>query len=438
MSVDELIRPLSDVDVGFVPASFDQPGFDPEAFALMRGVERDASLLHVDQLIRGLTVLRAEMIHVVATSATFTDDAHHTPKAWVEAVLNASPATAANLVRSAALLAEVPMLANAVRAGSVGLDQVDELRRLHANQRCRQELQTHGYRLVGHAKSLTFANFRKVLIRWKAHVDPDGTHRDHEVSREKRHVRSGVTGHEGVIHAEGDAASIEEMVEILRAHADSEFSKDCEERAARYGEDAAQYPLRRTHGQRMFDAFQEIFRKAAGTPVAGVSEPTVNIFTTEAELAAAIAEYFGQPVRSPQRSGGVRFSETESGSPVDPAEMVVAALLGKIRRVVVTEDGRYVSAGRPQRLFTGKLREMILLLDGHMCNRHGCHVRGASVQVDHLQSWDCHGCTTASNGGPMCPLHNRDKHRLGFTVTHDQHGWHHFRPDGTEIAPRGT
>jgi len=423
MSSGERVRPVVDIDT--------------DEFASLRGAERDAVLLGVHKLIRQLTAVQASLIHTVASSRSFTDDAHHSARAWVESVLNTSSSTASRLVRSAALLDDVPALANAVRVGSVGLDQIDELAKLQSNVLCRDELRAHGYRLVGPAKNLIWGDFRKVLARWKAYVDPDGSHRDHEQSRERRHVRFGTDGHDGVIHAEADAASIEELIDIVKAHIESELLKDCEERRLRYGADAENHPLRRTHQQRAFDAYQQIFRKAAATPVEGVVAPTVNIFTTEADLAAAIREFFGQPAGL-VKSGRQRLCETEQGAPVDPADMVIAALLGKIRRVVVTNDGRYVSAGSRQRLFTGKLREMILLLGAHRCNRPGCSIRGPNVQIDHIESWICNGCTTAVNGGPMCPLHNRDKHRLGFTVTHDQHGWHHYRPDGTEIAPRGS
>ncbi|MEO6123750.1 MAG: DUF222 domain-containing protein [Ilumatobacteraceae bacterium] len=469
MSVDELIRPSKPDAAPLDPPGSWAPVFDMGAFALLRGGERDAELLGVAKLIRELTVVQAEMIQSVAVSGAFSDDAHCSAKSWVEAVLNSSPTTAANIVKTAELLADVPQLASALRAGSVGCDQVDELRKLYGNDRCRAELRARGYRLVGPAKQLTFSDFHQVLDRWKAHVDPDGNHRDHEASRQRRHVRFGTVGHEGVIHAEGDAASTEEMIDILKAHVESEFLKDCEERRLRHGVDAEIHPLRRTHGQRCYDALQEIFRKAAGTGVAGVSDPTVNIFTTEAVFAAAVRDYFGQGCTASdpwaaasdsetsdgsesgadsgagarfeaewQPFGEEGFCETEHGAHVDRAEMVIAALLGKVRSVVVTEDGRYLHAGSRRRLFTGKIREMILLLGRHHCSRHGCGNSGPSIQVDHVESHACGGCTTALNGGPLCPLHNRDKYDLGFTVNHDRYGWHHHRPDGTEIAPRGT
>ena len=423
----------------------DTAGFDLDAFASLGGAEGDRGLVGVEAMIRRLQVCRAEMIQVVASSGSFVDDGHRSAHAWVAAVLNTSPASASRLVRTAHVLAEVPALADAHRAGTVGSDQVDEFRRLHANPACRAELESSGHRLVVPAERLTFSDFRHVVARWRAHVDPDGSHRDHARSRTRRHVRFGTAGHEGIIHAEGDAASVDEMVDILKAHVESELLQDCEERRIRHGEQADGHPLRRTHGQRCYDALQEIFRKAAGTGVPGVNKPTVNILTTESALIAAIRDYF-----RPETGGAtetdeaeppvpidVGFSETENGSPVHPDDMVVAALLGRIRSVIVADDGRLLHAGSRARLFTGRIRDMILLLGRHRCGRHGCNNSGPSIQVDHAHSFSCGGCTTAGNGGPLCPIHNREKFRLRRTVTHDRYGWHHFRPDGTEITPRG-
>ncbi|MEO6122696.1 MAG: DUF222 domain-containing protein [Ilumatobacteraceae bacterium] len=439
MSIDEMTRKYVDPDLGL--------------FAFLGGAERDAMVLDHDREIRRLTVQRAAMIQIVATSGSFTDDAHHTPRAWIQAVLNVSTTTANELVRTVTLLHHIPDLAAATASGRIGPDQLREIARLVVRPVLREQLAEHGTALIEPAARLEYDQFTIVLNRWKAHADPDGTHHDHHASRERRHVRTGVTGHTGIIHAEGDAASTDEMTDILRAHTESEFLKDCHERRTRFGDDADQHPLRRTHGQRCFDALQEIFRKAAHTPLPGISEPTVNIFTTETDFAEAARHYFAQqtpgtsaPTSTPAPSGPPgwtppptgRICENEHGSPVDPADMIVSALLGRVRSVIVTDDGRYLHATSRKRLFTGKLRDMILLLGRHQCSRHGCQRDGPSIQIDHLDSYHCGGCTTALNGGPLCPLHNRNKHDLALTITHDQHGWHHHRPDGTEIAPRGT
>ena len=69
--------------------------------------------------------------------------------------------------------------------------------------------------------------------RWLAGADPDGAHRDHELSRENRKVSLSPVGAGFVLRAEGDAMSGEILGEVLDAHCDAEFQRDLEERAER-------------------------------------------------------------------------------------------------------------------------------------------------------------------------------------------------------------
>ena len=104
MSIDEQVR------------SFD---VDLAAFGLLTGAERDAVLVAHEREIGRLLVGRAAMIRHVAVTESFADDAHHSVRAWVEAVLNTSRTTAGELVRTATVLAEIPGLADAVAVGRV-------------------------------------------------------------------------------------------------------------------------------------------------------------------------------------------------------------------------------------------------------------------------------------------------------------------------------
>ena len=132
--------------------------------------------------------------------------------------------------------------------------------------------------------------------------------------------------------------------------------------------------------------------------------------------------------------------QTASGAPVDPHDLVVAALIGRVRRVVTDKAGRVIDLGRTSRFFTGAAREAVLL-SGDRCCWPGCEHRGEFIQIDHLTPFNGPGGggggeTNPLNGGPMCGTHNRKKHSGRFTVIRDETGWHHYRPDGTEIAPR--
>jgi len=409
---------------------------DLDEFRSLRGRQRDQAYLAVEREIRRLQALQAAMLAEVKRSCSFLDDYHHNPAGWVRAVTNSSKGTALRKVQTAAMLADLPGLAAAVAAGQIGDDQVGLVRRLHSNDRCRDQLPDSEGLLVEHASTLTFHEFRQVCQRWQAHADPDGAHHDHQTSRQNRHVQTTQIGAGHLVHAEGDAFTGEIIASILDAHTEAEYNTDLAERAERYGDSADQHPLARTARQRRYDALVAIFLKAAGTTDPTTRVPLINIFCTETALQDAIRNHFHtiQPAAaSPER---LRLCETAGGAPVDSRDLVVAALIGQIRRVVVDSAGRVIDLGRKSRLFVGAAREAVLLT-GDRCCHPGCELRIPNLQIDHLDAWARAGPTNPFNGGPQCAHHNRAKEHGHFTVTRDHTGWHHHRPDGTEITPRG-
>lgn len=415
---------------------------DLDSFRTLAGAHRDAAFLAVEREIRRLQAVQAAMITEVATSGSFRDDADHSARAWVQAVTNSSRRSATTQVRHALLLADLPGLASACSAGRTGADQVQLLAGLHANDCCRAALPESDRLLTGHAAALSFHDFAQVCQRWRAYADPDGAHRDHETSRRNRHASIRRIGAGGILHAEGDALSLDMMSEILEAHAHSELLSDLADRVERFGDAAGRQPLARSQRQRRFDALQTIFRKAAGTGDAGGGRvPLVDICCTPDVLADAIRSFCGLELppewspNGPPRSDRMRRCETASGAPVDPYDLALAPIVGHVRRVVVDSAGRVIDLGRRRRLFTGAARDAVLLA-GDCCTHPGCGRRGGFTQVDHVDEWARAGPTSPFNGGIECGSHNRLEHQHGFSVLRDDTGWHHFRPDGTEIAPR--
>lgn len=126
---------------------------------------------------------------------------------------------------------------------------------------------------------------------------------------------------------------------------------------------------------------------------------------------------------------------TVDGRPLDPTEVVVASLIGQVRRVVVGSDGVVVDMSRKARFFTGA-RQLAVRLADRSCVWSGCDVPSSECQCDHIESFNGprQGRTSPDNGAPQCGRHNRMKEQ-GFTVVRDRSGRHHvFRPDGTEIT----
>ncbi|MCU1395046.1 MAG: hypothetical protein JWM34_3474 [Ilumatobacteraceae bacterium] len=410
------------------------PGLD--AFRLMREAERDAAWMLVERESRRLAALTAEMLQEVAVSQSYTDDHHRGPVQWVQAVSNCTRSTARRSVRTAATLALLPTVAAVHAAGEIGPDQVKMLADLYANPRARDHLAESEDLLLGHARTLPAADFGVVCRSWEAHADPDGAHRDHEQSRANRTAGIHFFGNEFELVVRGDALTGEAFSNVLLAHVEAEYQTDVAERLAAYGDDADQHPLARTPAQRAFDAAAAIWMKSAGTRGSTAGDPLIVIHCNQAAFEYAVREYFGTPQPPTDPSERVRYCQTAGGHQVDPKALAAAALIGKVQRLVSDPRGLTINLGRSSRLFRGSARDAVLLA-GDRCCWPGCGLRAGQIQVDHMDPWVAlFGNTDPTNGAPMCGKHNRGKHSSGVTTTCDETGWHHFRADGTEIAPR--
>ena len=418
-------------------------------FSKLGGAQRDDVFMNVEREIRRLHAVRSTMIAAVASNSSFVDDGHHSPTHWLQAVANCARSTAARQVNMAAMLRELPGAALAASQGDIGDDQLRLLLKLFLNQRGRQALAESESEamLVGYAVSLTLRDFARVCERWLAHVDPDGNIRDHELSRQARRVTNAQVGAGHVLTAQGDALSGDIITRILDEQARVELDRDRADLVAAYGDSANQHPLARTARQRRYDALLSIVLKgaAAASSPAGFADPLVNIVTNVETLNAVVQSHFGSlgpPMANPPMTHPPATSErmwlcqTVSGVPLAPADLLVAVLLGQIRRVVVDSVGRVIDLGRRSRLFTGGAREAVLLGGGRCC-WPGCDRVGD--QIDHVAPWArAGGFTVPKNGAPMCGTHNRYKHRAQTTVVREVDGWRHHRSDGSEIAPRST
>ena len=75
---------------------------------------------------------------------------------------------------------------DALHQGTVGVDQVNEIARLHANPRCQDQLADSEQILLDAARQLEYRDFTTVTHRWQTLADPDGAHRDHAVADARR------------------------------------------------------------------------------------------------------------------------------------------------------------------------------------------------------------------------------------------------------------
>jgi hypothetical protein len=394
---------------------------------------------HLQELERIHRRLEHAIVAVVREAdrrSVWAEDGHRGVRGWCMATANWSHADTTHRIRTVTLLDDLTSVAEAMAAGAVGVAQVRELARARANPRCGDELADCADTLLPNAKSMPFDDFRRVVQRWEALADADGAHHDHEQTHAARSASLDQIGNGYSLSARGGAAQGAAMAEILDQFADAEFHADWEEARVRLGDDITPADLARTAAQRRFDALHAIFLAAASAvPGSRVPEPVVDIVVDQATFDAALtAMAEGTPfddVMPPVVDPTTRRCETIHGLPIDPCDAVIAALIGRIRRVVFDSQSCTINLGTSSRLFRGMSR-LAVWLQGTRCLWPGCGLR--HCQIDHSRSWSDHGVTEPANGGPACAHHNRWKTR-GFRTWRDPHGhWHVYRPDGTEIS----
>jgi hypothetical protein len=307
-----------------------------------------------------------------------------------------------------------------------------------ANPRSAEHFPDSAAVLVDHASGLWFNEFEVVMRRWETLADADGAHGNHERANNERHASIHIIGERVYLDACGGVAAGTAMEQIFNKFCDAEFHADWDQGVAHYGEAMTPSLLQRTNRQRCFDALNAVFNAAAGSGVIGVIEPLVNIIVDQVTLEHHLNRAGGLDVE-PLDPATVdeRRCETVAGVQLDPVDMLAAALIGHVRRVVFDPAGVVIDLGRRKRLFTGGARDAVFLAD-RWCIWPGCDLRSGRCQTDHTQPWAHDGPTRPHNGGPECARHNRWKQH-GYQTVRDQQGrWHTYRPDGTELAPLTT
>ncbi len=404
----------------------------------MSPAEAEEFVRDLDRQRRTIEAQIATFVHQVAQTGLFAHDKHRTPKAWGKAACNWSGAEAARFVRAGSMLSTFESAAALAADGELGVAQMHALASLVANPRVKEHLADGEELLVGQAAELDYDDYASLLANWERVADEDGAHRDTERTHRDRRASGTIVGDRFFLDAVCGLAQGLQMKEILDAFATSEWAADWDAGIAVHGDAMAVHLMGRTDPQRRMDALLAIFLKAAG----GKDEATGSGFTINLTVGLPafehhLAKAMGAHPEPLDPNDSHSRCETNDGTPVDPFDMLTAATIGNVRRVVLDSAGVIVDMGRKQRLFNGALRDAVRM-QSKWCTWVGCDRPGKHCEADHLLPWANAGPTDSRNGGPMCGHHNRWK-ATGYTTWRDPNGhWHHYRPDGTEIGWRSA
>ena len=110
----------------------------------------------------------------------YGDDSHHSVKGWLKANVNWSNSQVFRRRRLARLLEAYPTVGVSLREGHIGVAQADELARVYANVRVRDQFDESIELLLVQAEQLEFDQAKLCLKRWESFADADGAHNDRE------------------------------------------------------------------------------------------------------------------------------------------------------------------------------------------------------------------------------------------------------------------
>jgi len=424
----------------------------------------DTEFRRLELEARALDARRLALLSVVDTRQVGRADGHLSTKSYIKGVAHASGPTAAAAVRRARVCRDAPAIGEALAVGRIGLSQVDELARVHANPRVRDLLPDAAAALLEHAEHMSHRDFKQVVDRFLMLTDLEGAWNDRGDSVEGRWASVGVVGDEvSVAAGGGDALVAEQLKATFQRFLQREVDRDLEARRAEHGDQAQAFPLPRSYSQRAFDALVAVFAAANQAADAGLDgklppvvvnvlfdQQTLSQFLARAglvlpdggtfdaaelsddQLADLLGELGGAPADLLDRR-----CETESGQAIHPLLLLRAVLTERIRRVVVNPAGTVIDYGRSARVFTGAARDAALLLQP-CCEHPGCDLGRGARQVDHNVPWAAGGRTDQSNSTTLHGAHNRFKHDAGWRRRRADDGRGYWiRADGTVVLAAG-
>lgn len=408
-----------------------------DEIASLVGSEHDELLLALERIGRMVEAATLGVIDHADRQARFLNDGHRSTAAWTRAVTNCSPGESRRRARAARALRDLPGFREALRAGAVGVDQVNEIARLHANPRCGGQVADSEAILLEAARQLEYADLCVVSQRWLTLADPDGAHRDHASADAGRDFRIREHGVGFTIEAQCGVLQGTAIREMWQRFVDAEFITDWEAARSVHGDAVSVSQLARTAAQRRFDAFFNMLEAGAtNTGEAALADPVVNVIvdldTFEQHLRAELG---GPPPRIDPAGILGRRCETIDGLPVDPRDVVALAMIGRVRRIVLDADDVIVNAGRLTRLYRGPLRQAMQALNPR-CRWLACLLRARISAIDHRHEYAEGGATDAANGEVLCDHHNRFKNQRDYRARRMPNGWWIIhRPDGTPLQP---
>jgi 5-methylcytosine-specific restriction protein A len=154
---------------------------------------------------------------------------------------------------------------------------------------------------------------------------------------------------------------------------------------------------RAQQGHDILAGILDIAARSAEAPTMGGAAPVVMVSVRQSDL---------------DNNRGVGFLDRLE-APVSMRTVQQYVCNGGTQRVVLSEDGRIIELGSPQRCFTPQQRRAIALRDGE-CSVPGCHIPASWCEIHHVDPDENGGPTHTDNGILLCWFHHRTLETSGW------------------------
>lgn len=356
----------------------------------------DASLVEeLDRLGRQLARLKARWLALVAEAErrdACSQATGFTTAGWLVDARSHSPRTARHEVALATGLESQPTVKDALGRGDLSVEQaaviVSGLQRLPAELTPAQQ-EAVAATLVGYAAEFGPVPLRRLVNRAVEVVAPEiaeaadraAVERADREQRRSRHL-SWWREDDGGLHLAGRLPAVagEQLVTLVSAIAAGRL------RSAALAGEAVSF------GQACADALATIVEQYSATgraPAAGGDRPRVVVTLSYQTLLSGLGP----------------ASLLGNGERITPGEARRLACDAGILPVVLGGASQPLDVGREQRLFSGALRQAVLLRDGG-CAFPTCDRGPADCDLHHLRPWWAGGETKLSNAVALCVRHH--------------------------------
>lgn len=370
---------------------------------------------------------------------------------WLSRTSGKSRQACRDDIRDASVMfIDLPELGDAFTDGRINRQRSSRIARLWATAKYRTHLRRDIADLVELAQPMDWPDFNRFIAAWIHAVDDveDTIFRDYPM--EQRGLRVTRLG-DGMVKVELRTTETywAQIQEALQPRLDAMFEQDCAvAREAQQAAEALATPLRlvtpdesetsapvptadgdaggagrsdegtpsyqpaylpRSFSQRSHDALLAAFRAGANHVDPGV-KPVVSLVVDANRFADVIERYLGiasQVDADPHRPDQLveqalaGHCHNKFGAPISSRDAVLYAIAGQIRLFLINAKTRDVNVSRPTRLFTGPLRDAVMILDS-FCATPGCGVPSAQCDIDHIMPFSHGGPTTTHNAQPLC------------------------------------